>query len=145
MTGLLSPAQRNSLTIGLRIFETDLRQAKAWMQVGAEPEQGVLYRRSLRLAPEQRAAMLEQIEAALQQIGRLAAQFELAAAEQDLAAVLAARMSVGWATLVDLQSARLGRYGPVSPGLAESLDPALDALLQAALALAALAGEAATP
>ncbi len=120
---------------------TDHRPAylrnRAWVQDGAEQEQGVLYQRSLRLTPEQRAAMLEQIDAALQQIGRLAAQFDLAAAEQDLAAVLAARMSADWATLVDLKSARLRRYGPVNQDLAESLDPALDALLQAALALAA--------
>jgi hypothetical protein len=140
MTGLLNPAQRNSLTIGLRVLEMDLRRARAWMH--SAEERGVLYRRSLSIASEQRAAMVAQIDLALEVIARLAAQFDLSPAEQDLAALFAARMSADWATLVDLKAAKLSRYGHVSEALAERLDPSLDTLSYAVLALASLAGGA---
>lgn len=136
MTELLNTAQRSSLTIGLRAFEMHLRQADAWLQ-GSE-ERGILYHRSLRLPPEQRAAARAQIAAALAQIAALAERFDLAAVEDDLGAAIAAQLSVDWANLSDVRSAKLRRYGEVDPRLTDLLDAVVDRLAQLALSLADL-------
>ena len=133
---LLNFAQRNSLTLGLRAFEGHLRQADAWL-LGQE-EHGILYRRSLDLPPERRAAARAQIAAALTQIAVLAERFDLPVTEDDLGATFASQMSVDWANLCDTRSSKLRRYGEVDPRLPELLDADVDALAQLALALAAL-------
>ena len=136
MTKLLNTAQRNSLTIGLRSFEADLRRADAWLQ--GEEERGILYRRSLDLPPEGRAVARAQIAAALACIATLAERFDLAVTEDDLGATIAAQMSVDWANLCDARSAKLRRYGEVDPRLPDLLDADIDRLAQLALSLAAL-------
>jgi len=136
MDDLLNPAQRSSLTIGLRAFEMHLRQASAWLRDGEE--RGILYQRSLNLPPERRAAARAQIAAALARIAVLTERFDLTAAEDDLRATIAAQMSVDWANLCDMRSAKLRRYGEVDPRLTEVLDAGVDALAQLALSLAAL-------
>lgn len=136
MTELLNAAQRGSLTIGLRAFEMHLRQADAWLQ--GEEEHGILYRRSLHLAPKHRAAARAEIAEALARIAVLAAQFDLPVTEDDLGATIASQMSVDWANLCDTRADKLRRYGEVDPRLAEFLDADVDALAQLALSLAAL-------
>lgn len=137
---LLNTAQRNSLTIGLRALEMHLREADAWLQ-GRE-ERGILYWRSLNLPPDQREAARAAIAAALARVAALAKRFELAATEEDLGAVIAAQVSVDWANLCDMRSAKLRRYGEVDPRLATFLDADVDALAQLALSLAALQRDA---
>jgi hypothetical protein len=136
VTKLLNAAQRNSLTIGLRSFEADLRRADAWLQ--DEEERGILYRRSLDLPPEGRAVARAQIAAALARIATLAERFDLVVTEDDLGATIAAQMSVDWANLCDIRSDKLLRYGEVDPRLVELLDSAVSALEQLAFSLAAL-------
>jgi len=133
---LLNVAQRSSLTVGLRAFEMHLRQADAWLQ-GVE-EHGVLYHHTLSLSAEQRASARAQIAAALARVAALVERFGLAANSGDLAATIAAQMSVDWANLCDVRSTKLHRYGEVDSQLAEILDPDVDALAQLALSLAAL-------
>jgi hypothetical protein len=134
VTELLNIAQRSSLTIGLRAFEMHLRQADAWLRGGEE--RGILYRRSLNLSPEQRAAARGQIAAALAQIAVLAERFGLANADEDLGAAIAAQMSIDWADLSDAHSGKLRRYGDVDFRLADQLDADLDLLAELALSLA---------
>ncbi len=136
MIELLNTAQRSSLTIELRAFEMHLRQADAWLQ--GEEERGILYRRSIHLSPERRAAAREQIGAAIAQITVLTERFDLAAASDDLGATIVSQMSVDWANLCDVRSDRLRRYGEVDPELPDLLDADIDRLAQLALSLAAL-------
>ena len=136
MTELLNTAQRSSLTVGLRAFEMHLRQADAWLR--GEEERGILYRRGLNLPLEQRAAARAQIAAALAQIAALAERFDLAAVEDDLGAAIDAQLSVDWANLSDVRSAKLRRYGEVDPRLTDLLDADLDRLAQLALSLSTL-------
>jgi len=137
VTKLLNAAQRSSLTIGLRAFEMHLRQVDAWLEGGEE--RGVLYRRTLNLSPEHRAAARTQIAAALAQITALAERFGLPVASEDLRANIAALMSVDWADLTDVHSDKLRRYGDVDSRLADLLDADIDRLAQLALSLAAVA------
>ena len=143
MNELLNLAQRSSLAIGLRAFEAHLRQADVWLQGGEE--RGILYRRSLNLPPERRAAAREQIAAALAQIATLTERFGLTTSDDDLGATIAAQMSVDWADLSDARSDKLRRYGDVDPRLTDLLDADLSALAARALALAALSLDGETP
>lgn len=133
---LLNFAQRNSLTLGLRAFEGHLRQADAWLE--GEEEHGILYRRSLDLTPERRAAARARIAAALAQIAALAERFDLPVTEDNLEATITSQMSADWANLCDTRAAKLRRYGRVDPQLTACLDADMDALAQLALSLAAL-------
>ncbi len=134
MSDLLNGAQRSSLAIALRMFEEELRRAASWLEM--PPEQGILYRRTLRLPPEARAAVRQSIAAALAEIAGLAQEFGLAPEEQDLATAIAAAMSLSWANLCDARSDKLRRFGDVHPALAEALDPRLEQLAELALSLA---------
>jgi|YelNatPaOPRAMG01_1025707.scaffolds.fasta_scaffold302285_1 hypothetical protein len=133
---MLNTAQRSSLAIVLRMFEGQLRQADAWLQDGSED--GILYRRVLRLPPEARAALRGQVATALAEIAELAQAFDLEPEEEDLAAAMAAAMSVSWASLCDSRSERLRRFGDVDPALREVLDPRIERLADLALSLASM-------
>jgi len=143
MDSLLNIAQHRSLEIGLRIVETHLLQARAWL--ASEPELGTLQQRRVNLSPARRAAILELISVAQGEIDRLAAQFTLASVEQDFAAVFAAEMSTDWATLCDLRAAKLRRYGEVDRRLQDELDPGIQRLIELVTSLASLAHESNPP
>lgn len=132
---MLNPSQRNSLSITLRIFEENLRQADAWLQ--SEENAGILYRHSLRLSPESKGVARHVIEAALNEIAELAHEFGLKPVEKDLTATVIATMSTDWVHLCDAHSDTLVQYGAVDPRLAQTLDPRLDRLAEMALLLAA--------
>ncbi len=139
MSHLLNTAQRTSLVVVLRYFERSLQQAKGWLQ--GQQDMGVLYRGSLQLSPERRAAALAHIAEALEGITRLAGRFSLRPVEEPLENKIASEMSINWANLIDTRSAKLRRYGSVDPGLRESLDPEIEHLAQLAFLIASLVRE----
>lgn len=140
---MLNVAQHRSLEIGLRIVETHLHQARAWL--GSEPERGTLQQRTVNLPPIRRAAILDLINIAQGEIDRLAAQFTLSSVEQDFAAVFAAEMNTDWATLCDLKAAKLRRYGEVDRRLQGELDPGIQRLMELVASLASLVHESNPP
>jgi hypothetical protein len=133
---MLNFPQRLALTVTLRLFEEQLRQADAWLQDSTET--GILYRRELRLSPARRAAARQVVDTALHQIAAVTREFDLAAADYDPAAAIAGEMSVCWANLCDLRADKMKRYGPVDPGLTQTLDPYMDRLADLALLLSAV-------
>ena len=139
MSHLLNTAQRTSLAVVLRYFERSLQQAKGWLQ--GQQDMGVLYRGSLQLSPERRAAALAHIAEALEGITRLAGRFELQPSDEPLENRIAAEMSVNWANLVDTRADKLARYGSVDPELRESLDPEIEHLAQLAFLIVSLVRE----
>jgi len=136
MVDLLNAPQRNSLAIVLRMFEEQLRQADRWLQ--GDLDEGTLYRPTLHLSLETRAAARQKIAVALAKIAELARQFNLERQEQDLGAAMAAEMSLSWADLCDTRSDKLMRYGDVNPDLGQILDPHIDCLAETALSLASM-------
>ena len=139
MSSLLNPTQRNSLTITVREFERQLRRADAVLQ--APDEIGILYRRALRLSPEESASIRETIALALSEVAALVQELNLAPEDESPLATLSAQMSVSWANLTDVHAAKLARYGAVDPRLAGTLDPQIDRLAAFAMALANAGGE----
>ncbi len=144
MADLLNTPQRNSLTNVLRMLEERLRQAQAWLP-GVD-ETGWLYHRSLRLSPEQQELAARIIAMALDEIAQVSREFDLQPAQDDLAAVISAGMSLMWADLVDTRSDKMNRFGVVDPRLAQQLDPHLDRLIEMVLVLSSLVrGKSAEP
>lgn len=136
MNDLLNTPQRSALTIRLREFEKALRQADTWLQ--CDEAAGILYRSGLCLSLESKANARQMIAAALGEIGELAREFELEAADNDLAATIAANLSMNWAQLCDAGSGTLQRCGEVDPRLAQKLDPHIERLAGLALSLASV-------
>ena len=139
MPPLLNTAQHAALAIALCYLEQSLRQAEMWLQ--GRQITGILYRTSLRLSAERRAAILACIAEALEGVSRLAERFNLRPVDEPLENKIAAEMSINWANLIDTRSDKLRRYGPVDPKLQELLDPDMEHLAQLALAIASLARE----
>lgn len=135
MSDMLNIPQRSSVAIALRAFEKALRRADAALQGPAE-EQGILYRRTMRLPMEKRPAIRQQIALALTEIAEVAQQLGLAVQEDPLESDIAAELSLDWAGLCDVRSAKLKRYGAVDVRLAEALDPHIERLADLALAIA---------
>lgn len=133
MDDLLNKSQRRRITSRLQRLEEHLRQVNAWLEVTEET--GLLYRRSLRLSPERRAAARQNIAAALEQIGELAARFNLARQEEDLAATINAMMRLDWCDLDGAYAHELKSCGEVDPRLESALDPHLDRLAGLVLSL----------
>jgi hypothetical protein len=139
MTELLNPAQRSSLAVRLRTFEMTLRQADAWLQ--RDPGDGLLYRYTVDLTPQQRAAIRAEIQVALAEIARLVEKFELVPHRQHFSSMLAAQMSGEWSSLCDVRAEKLRRYGDVDPRLPMQLNPGIDTLIELAATLARLAAD----
>ena len=76
------------------------------------------------------------VAAAMQDIAALAQDLGLHRTEEDLAARIAAEMSISWADLDDSTSGALRRYGPVDTAVADVLDERVNRLAQLALSLA---------
>jgi len=138
MEELLNQPQRNSLTIALRMLEERLRQAAVWLQ--DDPDEGILYRRTIHLPSEARIAAQQGIAMALSQITQLVRDLGLQPQEERLESTISAAMNLSWANLCDVRSDKLKRYGPVAPRLAEALDPRIDTLAELTLSLALLFG-----
>ncbi len=136
MASLLNGAQRNRVVTVLRSLELDLRQARAALD--AAPQQGILYRTSLSVPAERRAAIAAEIDAALSDIAVLASELHLPVTELDPAPKMSATFSVAWADLVDSTSTTLRRYGSVDERLSEVLDEHMEQLSGRALAIAHL-------
>lgn len=139
MPPLLNVAQHAALAVVLCYLEQSLRQAETWLQ--GQQTTGILYRTSVQLSAERRAAVSARIAEALEGIARLAERFSLQPVDEPLENKIASEMSINWANLVDTRSDKLGRYGSVDPKLQELLDPEIEHLAQLALEIASLARE----
>lgn len=133
---LLNSYQYDALAVTLRLVEKSLREAQSNLQDCINSTPGILYYHTLHLTSAQRSTVLQKIAEALDEIAAIASLFALQPVEEDLSSRLAANMSLHWANLMDVHSARLARYGPVAPDLSDLLDPHLKGLAQLMLVLA---------
>lgn len=133
MNELLNPQQRSSLRTTLLSFEKNLREAQSWLD--GNEEDGILYKAKLHMSEEHRRQCARQIAEALGQIRSLSRSLELEKKEEDPLSLIRSEMVISWANLLDSRSAKLGRYGDISAGLAGKLDPAIGHLAETALYL----------
>jgi hypothetical protein len=137
---VLNRYQLQALAVVLRGLEQSLREADRWLR-GEVFTTGLLYDARLQLSEERRKAALSQVAEALDIVARLGEQLALGSEEVDLGRRIAAVMSIHWANLWDVRSARLGRYGPTDPALATTLDPQVEHLARLASEIGALMSE----
>jgi hypothetical protein len=130
---LLNPTKKTKVTITLRRFEEDLRQALQWLDGYAE--EGFLFRRKMDLPPENRELARKNIEAALLEISELAIKLDLEAEVENSARIIWGAMSIDWADLTDIHARDLRGSGAVNPVLAEILDDPVDRLADLAMAI----------
>ncbi len=136
MTDLLNPSQLLSVTIVLRMFEENLRQAD---RVLNEAEtNGILYHKKLELDQLKRQAAQVLINTAYKEIGKLANELGLNPELDNPAGLISGEMSECWANLLDSRSTKLKRFGEVDPTLVYVYDPPINHLAQLALALASI-------
>jgi hypothetical protein len=136
MKELLNTQQRSSLRFTLQAFEKNLRQAQSWLDGAGED--GILYKAEVRISDERREELTRAISDALNQISSLSSTFELEKKEENPLGLIRSEMVISWANLLDSRPAKLGRYGDISAGLAEQLDPAINNLAETALYLSKL-------
>jgi hypothetical protein len=89
----------------------------------------------LNLSSARRRVARKRVTAALEEIAALAIELGLEQEAVDPAGWIRGEMSESWATLIDTESHRLGRFGKIDPGLESVLDPAIRRLSQLALEL----------
>lgn len=133
MSELLNPQQRSSLRGVLQAFEKSLRDAQAWLD-GAVQD-GILYSTRAQIPEARGREVAQEVAELLDQIGELSRSFDLEKREENPLRLIGSELVISWANLLDSSSAKLSRYGDVSPDLAERLDPAILYLAETALYL----------
>ena len=129
----VSPYQKNSVTVTLRMFEESLRKALFWMDGGEEI--GILYRRRLDVPEEVKAQARGRILQALELIQELADTFHLEVLEENTARHIKGDIFIDWENLSDIRADRLKGFGAPKEGLSAVLDPPVDMLCRLALQL----------
>ena len=125
----LNTAQKTSLSITLREFETRLRRLRVLLDH---------YETVVRLTPEgvsRLRAMIDQQQVVIDELFR---RFQLTRETIDVVQSMIAELSISWTQLADSLSNKLGRYGEVDPDLTSTLDPALNQLVEGCLSMVRL-------
>jgi len=130
MAEMLNRSQTNALTVTLRNLERALLDVESLCRVGPDEQPGILLRRSNPLSPSQRTELATQLAEARRGLGLLAEQFALPMQVEDEARAARSKLVISWATLEDIKSRKLGRYGKVSAALEEDLDPQINLLIE---------------
>jgi hypothetical protein len=122
----LNPAQRNSLSIALRLIEETFHEV---MRLLPEPSyEEIMHGMADDLPPDRQLAIAEGVRQGREAIGRLCAQFALPTEIHQKSRLIAGKVMTLWETAMEARASNLRGYGSVAPGLAEALDPSLEEL-----------------
>ncbi len=91
---------------------------------------GLLYHQRNRLSPKQRQAILDEVGCIRAVLKELQESLGLEPRVEDVARDIWARGSLFWAELVETETKYLRRYGDTPPGLADYLDPRIEAIIK---------------
>lgn len=131
--GLNEPQQRRiEVTLSL-IEQTLLKLEKSYLTDTSIT--GEMLRITSDLTPAEVRKLKSLLNQMRQHIGRLREQFQLKPQERDLRRMLAAAFTHFWAILHDCRTDKLKGAGPVDPQLKQTLDPAINQLIELARAL----------
>ncbi len=137
----LNRSQARAVEVALRLLEERLSTIQGILDRG---DRGVLYDRPrLSLAAERRAhvdGLLAEVNAA---IASISDSLQLERNQRDPAREVLGLLNVSWEGLAEIGSRRLRAYGRVDSSLLETLDPALDRIMQLLSTLEEAVGDAA--
>lgn len=125
---LLSDAQKNSLTVTLRLLEERILFYKMLLNKQLLP--GLLTRYEIDRPAELLSRLENNFDQILDLVKRAKEKFDLTGKTTTLTSSLNAYTSYFWSLLIDLKSDKLVRYGDVKPGLKQELDPLIDQLIE---------------
>ncbi len=131
----INPNQAQGLTVALRMLERILFSLQDLYSDNGETRQGIMVSLANPLSQEQRSHLEQMTEQAREIIGVLSERFGLKHETADLPREIHGRLAEAWATLEDVRSHKLRRYGPVDGRLAALLDPGMEELIQIVLAM----------
>jgi hypothetical protein len=129
MSDKLNATQSTALAVTLRNLERALLDVEALCSDDRAEQLGILLRMTNPLTQAQRAGLAAQLAEARRTLALLATRFALPSQSEDQARSARSKLVIAWATLEDIKSYKLGRYGKVSPALEEDLDPQIDKLI----------------
>ena len=122
----LNEAQQRAVTVRLRALEQMMLDFERRVEAD---EEGILLRVQTRVTQEQRLAFQALFRQIRAEIGRVADEFQLETETQDGVRALWADASELWADLIDVEPAKLRRYGEVEPELQTTLGPHIEWLV----------------
>jgi hypothetical protein len=123
----LSDTHRRGIGATLKVLDEVLCGFEHWAE-GREVH-SVLYSERNGLSAEQRETMRSEIADIRETLAELRSTLRLEGTVQEVTNIIRGECAVLWSNLVELESKRLGRYGPPPPDLGEYLDPKVAKLI----------------
>jgi hypothetical protein len=124
---MLNEAQERSLSVTLRIVEDRLRDIEQYIDAGDYI--GILKEVKNDVPAAAKDLIHEKAALMRDRIRQLAERFSLGKERTEASRLSLARLSYCWEILEDAKSKRLKRFGDVHDGLADILDPELEAII----------------
>lgn len=123
----LNQAQALSLSTTLRMLEERCDEIARLLVGSGEP--GMLHYTLLDIPADIQPALYANLVMLRAQIARLASEFHLRAEPRSARRTLIALLASSWQDLEDARPAKLGRYGPLDPAVAPSLEAGMAELI----------------
>jgi hypothetical protein len=123
VNSLLNTHQRRRLEVTLYLVEQGLDEIAGYLR--GELPAGEMYKTVSDLSFDERTEMLAHIDEAKQQIAKIKSDFGLDPRTNDLRGMIMGYLSSLWESLHNTRPRNLKGFGPVAPGLDETLDPEL--------------------
>ncbi len=137
MSTSISNNHRRGVASTLGLLDEMLCRFEQWMH--CQPAEGVLYRQSDTLTAEQKVAIQIEIDALREMMKELRDDLRLEVRTENIGTAIWAHISAFWEALVELKAKSLRRYGDVSDGLAEYLDPRIEQMIERMMLIADVA------
>lgn len=125
---MLSDSQKRGLTIALRIVEENLEYIENLLK--NRGYSGVLYDTRYDIPGEIRDEISRRIPLARAEIGKIADRFHLERQIRWASNSAYGKLPSCWEILENARAERLKRYGDISSGLGENLDPLLEEIIR---------------
>lgn len=128
MSIILSENHNRGISVTLSLLDKALCEFAYWAE--GHQVRSVLYEIHNELSPSQQEKMLAEIAAMRATIQELRDELDLETQVRSVKKLIRSSCAVLWASLLELEERRLGRYGHVPPGLTEYLEPRVAALME---------------
>jgi hypothetical protein len=123
----LSDTHRRGIGATLKVLDEVLCGFEQWAE-GREVD-SVLYSARNGLSAEQRQTMRSEIADIRETLVEVQRTLRLERTVEEVTNIIRGECAILWSNLVELESKRLGRYGPPPPDLGEYLDPKVAKLI----------------
>ncbi len=124
---MLNEAQERSLSVTLRIVEDRLREID--QLIDADDYEGILKKVENDVPVEAKESIHEKSLLIREKIKKLDERFSLVKEHNETSRLSLARLSYCWEILEDAKTKHLKRFGGVHEGLADILDPEIEAII----------------